>query len=136
MGLAQTSLRCTRTNGKISSNDCFLCPSDIQIYDFCTYYSCPSGFEVVNTLTDTFLGTQVCLRVPEVNSINKFYNIYVNTTGKSNGNGTLNDPTTRFFKHLLWLQENTQKFEFPQGLIIINQKLLQTILWLQIQPLH
>ena len=59
-----------------------------------TESSCPSGFEVVDELTPTFLGTNVCLRSVGVNNtVKNFFEIYVSTAGEPDANGTVDYPT-------------------------------------------
>ena len=95
MGFSQSSSDCLRTQESTNSKFCFICPnSNLQIYNYCTTGSCPSGFEVVDELTSVFLGTRVCLRSVGINTINNFFEIYVDSNGQPDASGTADDPTS------------------------------------------
>ena len=96
MGACQPSSNCLRSKQTTDSQFCFICPNTtLQIYDYCTTgSSCPSGFEVVDELTPTFLGTNVCLRSVGVNNtINNFFEIYVHGHGETVTNRTFDYET-------------------------------------------
>ena len=87
MGLSSPINTCLR-----SSKKCYLCQESTQIYDLCTVCDCPPGFSVVPTLTPMFLNTDVCLREPINYSMNKFFYIYVSTTGCTTNDGSPGNP--------------------------------------------
>ena len=96
MGLSSYSNTCKRSY-TINPDYCLLCLDKYQIQNYCID-SCPSGYSVVGQLTPLFFNTSVCLKDPESSSPNKFFRIYVNETGSSDGLGTLVNPTNSIFQ--------------------------------------
>ena len=94
MGLSRVSNNCLRNKDSTDTKFCFICPNEnLQIYDYCTTGSCPSGFKVVDELTPAFLGTRVCLRIPD-----NYFWIYVDSAGQPDASGTDTDPTNSIWQ--------------------------------------
>ena len=105
MGLSNLNSYCTRSYNN-TQNHCLLCSNSYQIHDLCTS-SCPPGYGVINELTPVFLNTLVCLKTPEKSTKASFFTIFVNETGTSTGQGTLENPTNSISQAF---SKSTRKF--------------------------
>ena len=105
MGLSNLNSYCTRSYNN-TQNHCLLCSNSYQIHDLCTS-SCPPGYGIINELTPVFLNTLVCLKTPEKSTKASFFTIFVNETGTSTGQGTLENPTNSISQAF---SKSTRKF--------------------------